>query len=390
LKDISTGKYNLVAIKQGWGFRYLYEIQIDKGDNEVATAITLYPELHISGDWNSDITVDTYNHLVVDGNTNLVPGTSFTIMPGAVVRINPGCDFKIFGDFSAQGEEGNMFWVTSNDGFNQQAVTSNQRLNELELYFLMELANISFVEDNLIEWGKWDWGNTCLMNGVNNLNMENSIFQNGSCGFHSLNVDLTNCSNLLARNCWGDNVGGLYYSNINDGFINYSIAFKCTNGSRVKDNFRGSINNNCFISNNNGIELWDMLGVVSHNEFDNLSKDIKLTGSTSPQTTNMVIELNNLNGNIGVYQFSNYSYGYYTLIILSYNNFFNNNLFILHNSGFCNTGNEYIIANDNYFKDCYTLDQVFEKIVQEHPNCDNRVLIESFFHNMLSEAGIEG
>lgn len=51
--------------------------------------------------------------------------------PGAVVRINPGKDLTIHGNLKAQGEENNMFWITSNAGFeNDELLMFNSKLEE--------------------------------------------------------------------------------------------------------------------------------------------------------------------------------------------------------------------------------------------------------------------
>jgi len=131
IENIPTGIYNLVAEKAGYGFRYILEIGINEGDNEISndeftmfnfqlnpnerniknSTITLYAEQHISGIIDYDVIVAPYHHLVVDSDVEFAPNTNFTIMPNAVVRINPGQDLIIHGNLTAQGEENNMFWI---------------------------------------------------------------------------------------------------------------------------------------------------------------------------------------------------------------------------------------------------------------------------------------
>ena len=88
LKKISTGQYNLVIMKDGWGFRYLYNVTISKGDNDLNQQLILFEEQHILGNWVEDVLVKTNHHLIIDENTDIVPGTFLTIQPGVKVS---GC-----------------------------------------------------------------------------------------------------------------------------------------------------------------------------------------------------------------------------------------------------------------------------------------------------------
>ena len=251
ITKIATGTYNLVAIKDGFGFKYLYEIEINEGENTltpnpsprgrgevplekgeskgvysnrlseltfsvISTAmeksnsqlpfpishrtsdLTLYPELHISGNIQENITVLPDHHLIIDDNTDIVPGTSLTIHSGAVIRINPGVDLTIHGNLLAQGEENNMFWITSNDGFESSLLlTTYFPREELLLYNSMELSSIASVSDDLIEWGKWDYANTSLLNQVNNLHIQSGIFRNAEIGYKCEGTDFAIFENLL-------------------------------------------------------------------------------------------------------------------------------------------------------------------------------------------------
>ena len=68
INDIPTGKYNVVAIKDSFGFKYMYEINVSKGDNELSENIALYEEHHLN---QEDITEDwifqTDHHYIISG-----------------------------------------------------------------------------------------------------------------------------------------------------------------------------------------------------------------------------------------------------------------------------------------------------------------------------------
>ena len=479
IEKIPVGEYNIVALKDSFGFKYIYEFDIEKGENALAeqskkdpseiankfhgsrkvkskklnirennsfnlsslvfnpeaflklltlsfnleasfnlyplsflsrrseaktdilenriSDLTLYPETHLSGNITEDWVFEPDHHYIIGeegaNSTNFVPGTNLEIQPGAIIRIRPANDLKIYGTISAQGEEDNMFWVTSNDGFVE--TLEQNYIDSTNYYNNFELLSYSIVVNDIIEWGKFDLANTGLLNQVNNLHMENGIFRNSQCGFHSslssINNDSTFCTNVLCYDIRGENDGGIYYLNVNNGLIEKSIIYDNCNGLKVKDGFEGNILNCFFSFNQNGMDLWQFFGKVHNNEFQaNYNADLEFTGSTNQIEDNLIIEYNNFYSNTGIYQFGNISYKYYSLAKVDYNNFYCIDYFVKHNSGYCQSINYYyIILSNNYFMNCYNEESIYEKIVQLHPECENRVFVDSFSMNPISNAGIE-
>jgi hypothetical protein len=491
IKKIPTGTYNLVAMKAGWGFRYIYEFEIEKGENALTPSpsprgrgeeltpqsssrmlsglrpdrptplfnpiegehkevplrlvaseyhedgkngvlirhrreliypveslystgkgvnldrrgsdlnlypqqnrtsdFTLFPEQHISGDWLEDVSVEPWHHLVIDDDTNLVPGTSLTLGPNAVIRINPGCDLKIYGEIYAQGEENNMFWITSNDGFDSSLLlTTYFPREELSQYNFLELSSIASVSGDLIEWGKFDFANTCLLNQVNNLHMQNGIFRNSGCGFYSsLNLaenDSTFCINILCENVMGESGGGIYYLNVNNGAIEKSILYNCYNGAKIKDQFEGSVFNNKFLENTNGIFILHFVGDIHNCEFELNDKDILYTGNHYQNEVKEVnIYLNVFSSIFGLYTIGLDSYIYYSPININYNNFHNTSYFIYcyyYRGG-------YINAINNCFDTLNSEEQIMEKITEEDTfGYEIIVDIIPFETNIIEDAGI--
>ncbi len=441
LTKISTGTYNLVAMKFGFGFKYIYKIEINEGENEISQArnfvsergkekreknnsllpshfshrseafsisrndsgeynrdsITLYEEVHISGNIADNIVVAPDHHLIIDDDTVFIPGSSLTIHPGAVIRINPGIDLTIHGTLTAQGEENNMFWVTSNDGFeNSQLTTHNSKLSNREdiaLYNSFELTEICNIENDLITRGKWDYANTCLLNKVNSLHMQNGIFRNGNCGFYStLNpteIDSTFCTNILFENLTDEGKGGLFIENSENGYISQSIFINNYCGALVKDRFMEHVENNYFSYNNIGLKLLHFIGYVNNNEMNNNDIDIQFTGNMeSNEPTGIHIEFNNLYSNVGIrhYLFLIYAYQYYSGININNNNFENNQWFIKYYS---RTMNEDIDATSNYFDGLYTEVEINNRILDNWETGTIQVLIEPWFTNKISNAGIQ-
>ena len=105
----------------------------------------------------------------------------------------------------------------------------------------IEILSTVNVNDHILSWGKFDWGNNCLVNFTDNLNINNCIFRACNNGIHSVNVDFSYASNLLLKEINYNEYAGIYFLAVEDGFINKSIFNNSINGVKLKDGFIGSI-----------------------------------------------------------------------------------------------------------------------------------------------------
>jgi parallel beta-helix repeat protein len=378
IKKIPTSIYNLVAIKDGWGFKYLYEIVIEEGDNDLMDVIYLYEEIYISGNISDNVVVATNHHLVIDDDTDFIPGSSLTIEPGAVIRINPGVDLTIYGNLTAQGEENNMFWVTSNDGLGEEITV----FATLQYYNQMELSSIAYVEDNLIEWGRWDYANTCLLNQVNNMNMKNGILRDGNYGFYCTFIESTFCKNLLIDDCINESAAGIYYNDVNEGIIEKNIIIDCENGIKIKTNSNPVIKNNYIANCNYGAVFnYSSSSEFHNNDIYNSYHCVNVTTNSNP-----IIYFNNMSSDIGVYN-------YYTYCNIHHNNI-NSQIYAIQ-LGFANYGTGVDIdAVNNYF---FTIDEreiqylIFDNhdVEENYQTNIGEVYFSPFSLNRHLNAGIE-
>jgi hypothetical protein len=304
---------------------------------------------------NDNITVAPFHHLVCDDDVTFIPGSSLDIQPNAVVRIAPGADLKIMGIFKAQGEENNMFWVTSNHGFeNDELLISNSQLgtnpnslnyskfkiqnskllardSDIELYNSMSLESTASVQNDLIEWGKWDYANTCLLNKVDNLTMQNGVFRKGSCGYQVADVVQSFAKNCIANKLDSEEHAGVYFYLVLTGQIEKSIFTSSENGIKLKDKSNIEISNNFITRNSYGIKLWQCIGDIHNNEFlKNVLCDIGFTGNQEIETGLLSINFNVFSSEIGIMQFEYLSWAHnrYNDVITNSNNFLSTELYI--------------------------------------------------------------
>lgn len=390
LTKMSTGRYNLVAIKDGWGFKYLYEIEISKGDNGLSQQIILFEEQHISGNIQENITVETDHHLIIDNDAVFQPNiSSLIIHPGAIIRINPGVDLAIHSVLNAQGEENNMFWVTSNDGVSQNLIVNTNNRDEIIHYNSMELFNTATVENNLIEWGKWDNGNICFLNQTSDFAINNTSFSNANCGIYFTNS--SNCSIIGSRfstitnaSMAGIVLDGEFSSNISDNIFTNNY-----NAILPKNKFSGLIKRNVFSANEVGIEFYHFLGTISNNEFLNSSQaDIRFTGNMAYEDIGFSILYNEFHSDIGIYAFYNHSFSAnFSYFYINNNNFYNNNWFIFIQT----SGIIFIVNATNNFFNYYTNElDIRDKIYSHEDNpISAEIDISNFHTSPISGAGLD-
>jgi len=383
LKNISTGQYNVVAIKDGWGFKYINEIEIGEGDNELSDQPELYEETIISGFFeNQNNYFLTDHHYIIEDDTELLPNQYLEIKPGAIVRITPGKDLLIHGTLKAQSEENNMFWVTSNDGFDEELTF----YDSLQFYNRMELSSIASIEDDLIEWGKWDWGNISLVSNIANCSYKNLVFSNNSSGLYVNNAQVIEIENVISKTCNNSEYGGIVAFNIENLEISKSIVMNNYNGIYSKFSPTSLIENNYVSHNTIGVRGLTLKGNIEHNEFTrNMECDIKLSGNTIEGE--ITISYNDIYSNTGIWRFRYGSFNTFYNLEINYNNFYNTDWFI-YLSTYCIGSNVY--ATNNFFN--YMID---EETISNfiYDNIDNNhcafVNISGFFTSPIIEAGLE-
>jgi hypothetical protein len=308
------------------------------------------------------------------------------------------------GNFKAQGEEENMFWVTTNDGFDAEGksemgnvkstshfslLTSHTNSDSLELYNSMELTPLATVENDLIGWGKWDWGNTCLLNEVDNLTMQNGIFRNGSCGFYSTNVDVTNCSNILGGNCWGESDSGIYFVNIIDGFISKCQIYNSGVGIKIENQFTGSVDNNYLSKNKVGIRIAWFKGVVKYNDLVRNLFDISFSGCPDSEG-NIIIEYNNFISIRAIehVHFANENYQTYPPVLINNNNFYCDVYFLAY---FYDLVDVYgIDFTFNFFYNIVNEEELLNKIIDKREdNLYQNLVYIPWYNYEVQAAGIQ-
>jgi len=427
IKDIPTGRYNIVALKDSFGFKYIYEIQILKDENLLSNVefsilnsklnskfktcpvksvqsknnkyltgvqnsklnnreadIILYPVTDISSNVDTTTTWETNHHYIIEDDITV--SGDLTIEPGAIIRLNEGVKLTISGNLNAVGEKENMIWFTSNDSFKE----FKTKLDSIQLYNKINL-NCSNIINNEFSWCKINWAAKGITNFYNNLNFHHNIISNCRDGFFNQSNGLK-YSNIICKNV---------KNNVN--FIQNSVNFNVYNNILINNQFsfiiiesEGTIKNTYFEDNHVGIIPFlnreDNL-LIKYNCFKNNDFSISLIGSY------VSVEYNNFYNSYRSIQIEAY-YGKQTIYIYSNPTINNNNFFNLcTNISIKPEDDDYgwflssigvnkdIVINDNYWKFINSIDQM---IIDINDNEDYYYRIIYNPVNYENDAGIQG
>ena len=329
IKDIPTGRYNFMAMKDSFGFRYIYEVTITEGDNNLEeqrkkekgkskkvnieendsfnlsplifnlnkseAGIILYPETHISTHIDTATIWQADHHYIIE-NDIFVSG-DLTIKPGAVIRIEKDKKLTISGDLTAVGEEENMIWFTSNDSLSFLPFTFYflpLPPKEEFIPYTFNRVELTGTEAKQVAWCKFDHAGTGLLNHVNGFSISDCIFRNSNCGFKSENVDSTFCSNLLCENISGESEGGLYFNDVIDGLINNNVIINSQTGIKLKYHCSDEIIYNNYITDcyNGMIITFYSSPTILNNNICDCEYDILIAAQSEPYIHHNIISGN--------------------------------------------------------------------------------------------------
>ena len=322
IKDIPTGVYNVVAIKDSFGFRYIYNVQINDGNNELSAKnkdkrskiksenstdvlnlsslvfdlnnrtsdLTLFPETTISSDISTPTTFLSHHHYIIE--QDIIVDDELIIQPGAVVRLNEGKEITSYGTFNAVGEYENFIWFTKNDGFSENLSTIEPDSN-----YIWDRVALEPYSQAQVQWCKFDWANIGLLNHINGFEISNCIFRNSQCGFKAEGVDSTFCSNLLCDRITNGSCAGIYYNQVTIGQIEKSVINDCCHGIKVKNETSPKIINNYVNECGLGIHIsFSSSPDVYFNELYKCEMGIEVQSFAHPNITR-----NNFFNNIGIF-----------------------------------------------------------------------------------------
>lgn len=292
LTKIPVGKYNIVFEKSGWGYRYVYDVQIQEGDNQLIIVdglVELYPERYVSGSISDTIVVENWHHLVVEGDTDFMPQSKLELRQNGVLRAVKNAQINIYGDVFLQGDVDKFFQIKLNH------LTEKEEVDTWG-YAHFNLMPGSSLEEELIQFGRISGG----MRGIGLRSVEAATIKN--CRFLIMTEGLysTQGTSLVVENCifsgLGDRNGdGINIFNIMETAMKHNCFMRLSKGIELSASEDASINNNGFLKVNYGVESYDAELDLQHNTFENNEVSIRVAGPSSP-----IVQYNQIEAEQGI------------------------------------------------------------------------------------------
>ncbi|MBN2411864.1 carboxypeptidase regulatory-like domain-containing protein [candidate division KSB1 bacterium] len=304
--NIPDGVYNIVAAKDGYGWRYIYNV-----DSKTAPAnVRLQPEIVVEGILDQYTAWDAYQHIIVKGDVIVPADGQLIIDKGVVVRFGGIFTVEVRGILTTNIDIDDLIRLTGEPAGSEYVKWNGFRFENLKDIKVGGLK-IEYCANSL----SFRNCETISLNDCYTENNTRDVFRFVECK----NVDVQksiNCNNtktLYIQKC--ENV------QIQNNFFVYNDEAMETEETETL------IKNNYFFKNKTGLHIqFRPSPNVEHNQFTENEQGIFCAGSDP------AIDLNNFNSNInGIYL------GYE---FLSYNSqpIINNNNFILNQFAVYNIG----------------------------------------------------
>lgn len=383
---LRTGKYILVYHKEGWGLRYCYNVNVDKGENSISSGnseasepLALYPQYSLSSTIH-DAFVCKESHTYTASGDVMFLG-DLTIESGANILLDRGCRISVGGSLYT-ATTGPKWRITSLSGFVGSTFTEPAGGDRFGRVALLEGYG-SYIQNGIIT----NMQDGLMING-NNCQIDNMFFRNCGTAVISFGNGLT-YKNSIISNC--------------DDRANYLVGSATIQNNIIAGNHDTFVlQENVFDFNNNYlIDNW--VGIrpiygdthIHHNTFHRNKYGI------STMASDPIIEYNNFYGSTRycIQTQTNYVQAYhdYSNPIIHFNNFFAHEQIVLsllpdahpgyffsYNPGVQND----IDATNNYWKATNVPDVLFDS--EDSDKVRYRVIYLPKRGSPVSGAGIRG
>lgn len=259
LANLPGGEYNLVASRDGFGWRYIYNINSETQPAD----IKLLPEIEVQGTLDLYTIWGAYQHVIVKGDVIVPEGGILVVDKGAVVRVAGYYGIEVRGEMRTNGDAGNFIAFTgcmNNESLNYWDGMRFNNAKNTEIHHCVldhSTTGIVFKNAELIK--------------LHNLYLSSNKY---------IAITLVETDNInFANNICTDNEKALYIQNSseavikNNFFVHHIEAFENEATESV-------IQNNYFFDNSTGLHLQHRpSATVQHNEFADNEKGIFCAGS---------------------------------------------------------------------------------------------------------------
>jgi hypothetical protein len=358
LSKLKIGRYNLVYYKEGWGIRYVLNVNVDKGDNSLPSGnskqgepLDLYPQNSLPSTV-PDAFVCKGNHTYTTSSDVLFLN-DLTIESGATILLGRGCKLSVSGSLYSEAT-GAKWKITSLTGFMGTAYTEPTAGDRFGRFALLE-GHGAQIQNGIIT----NMQDGLMING-NNCQINDMLFRNCGTAVYLLGNGLT-YKNSIISNC--------------DDRANYLVGSANVQSNIIAGNHDAFVLQESSVDFNNNYLIDNWIGArpiygdvhIHHNAFHRNMYGI------SPMASDPLIDYNNFYGSTRycIQTQPNYVQAYYDYSnpTVNYNNFFAQDQIIIslqpdEHPGYYGSANIGVVndidAKNNYWKAANVPDVLFD------------------------------
>ncbi len=289
--DVPYGKYILAYYKDGWGYNYLFNVELKDEQLEINDgALHLYPITLLQSAIIGEYHLEKNKCYLAENDVSFLPECSLTIERGCKLLVKPGCNITVYGDISIIGDETEYVTITSSDGIYSEQKTVNQ-FSKFEISQSSICQSIGYIIFSHCTEG------LVVLN--NNLEVHSSFFHNNYKNFQIIGGG--NSNNVFSNNVIVSEVGSNQYGVYLNGTINPNISknrfINIDNALTIRATENAQVFKNVFQGGANHIYSTSIsTSIISYNTLKNANYAI-----TNTAMSNMTIQYNDIQANICVY-----------------------------------------------------------------------------------------
>lgn len=309
ISKISLGTYNLVVMKEDWGVRYFYDINIAEGSNsleselksslgkttDMRNSVDLYPVRNLSGFIYTPYVFESNHSYIVNQNVSLQGNVIFEA--SAYIWVNPTKSINI--------DDGSI--ATPNPGSGYARITTSYNMYntsisvidpDYHMFYSIDCAAIVTFEQNQMRSIITTYSQNGWEINTSGVDISNMVFKNNKTSLQCYqveNIAISNCNVISSKNM---TYGGITLTSCSNTDIQNLILADCTIGVS-QDNCQNADISESYFSANSVKDIFNSYYTtsnVTHCTIDNSINAIYNSGRS-----NTIIQYCNINSQTGIF-----------------------------------------------------------------------------------------
>ena len=269
------GKYIIAYLKEGWGYNYICDIELNAPEISVNNIqkkeLILYPEIMVPATIEGSYSFLQNKCYIVENDVTALPNSTLNFAKDAKILIAPSKKINIYGDCSFP--EGDDFtFITSYSG-----IYSSSNTDLLNGEGVVYTGVTSIIKNLCITHQNTGFSIRTNEKTLNNLFVKDCVF-----GITSLQVNNLDIYNSIIMNNKSQDAAAISNYTVNGCNVQGNIFYNNYISLKHEIVKNAVVNNNAFINGSREfINSWESTCEFSHNLIDNLGIGIENTGQSN-------------------------------------------------------------------------------------------------------------